>query len=355
MESTLTAEASLTTKTNNATTVAFHGDGKTYFGIWITNLLLTIVTFGIYGAWAKVRNHQYMYGNTEIDGHTFKYHAKPVQILIGRVIAIAGFSAFAVCLNILQQPLIAFAMMGVYFLALPWIINSGLRFSMRMTSYRNVRFNFKGTYGGAFKTFLLFPFLSVFTFYLITPWVLRRMHQYMLSNSYYGEEQFETNLQTHAFSKAFLSVLLIMFTALAIPAGLALTSGASLGDNMPVMIQVAFLVTYIIGYILGFACFQTMVRNHLYNNTRIPGVATLHSNLRVRDYVRVFGSNILAIVATLGFFTPWAAIRHAKLLASATTLTLHDGIEAVQDSAQANESAIGEEAADVFDLDLAIG
>lgn len=26
----------------------FHGDGKNYFGIWIVNILLTIVTLGIY-------------------------------------------------------------------------------------------------------------------------------------------------------------------------------------------------------------------------------------------------------------------------------------------------------------------
>ena len=177
----------------------------------------------------------------------------------------------------------------------------------------------------------------------------------MLSNSYYGEKQFETNLQTHAFTKAFLAILLSIFTAIAIPAGLALATGASFGEEMPLMIQATFFVTYLIAYLLGFASFQTMVRNHLFNNTQIPGVATLHSDLRIRDYFHVLATNIGAIVATLGFFTPWAAVRQARLLASATTLTLHAGIEAVQDDAQSSESAIGEEVADIFDLDLAIG
>lgn len=68
----------------------FHGNGKEYFGIWIVNILLTIVTLGIYSAWAKVRNLQYFYGNTELDGASFQFLAKPVTILKGRLIALAA-------------------------------------------------------------------------------------------------------------------------------------------------------------------------------------------------------------------------------------------------------------------------
>ena len=39
----------------------FRGDGAEYFKIWIVNILLTIVTLGIYSAWAKVRNNRYFY------------------------------------------------------------------------------------------------------------------------------------------------------------------------------------------------------------------------------------------------------------------------------------------------------
>ena len=34
----------------------FNGKGFEYFKIWIVNIFLTIVTLGIYSAWAKVRN-----------------------------------------------------------------------------------------------------------------------------------------------------------------------------------------------------------------------------------------------------------------------------------------------------------
>ena len=49
----------------------FRGNGGEYFRIWIVNLLLTIVTLGIYSAWAKVRRLRYFYGNTFLDGQSF--------------------------------------------------------------------------------------------------------------------------------------------------------------------------------------------------------------------------------------------------------------------------------------------
>jgi uncharacterized membrane protein YjgN (DUF898 family) len=59
----------------------FRGSGAEYFRIWIVNLLLTIVTLGIYSAWAKVRRLRYFYGNTYLDGHSFEFHGRPLAIL----------------------------------------------------------------------------------------------------------------------------------------------------------------------------------------------------------------------------------------------------------------------------------
>ena len=62
------------------TQVSFTGKAGDYFGIWIVNLLLSVVTLGIYSAWAKVRRMKYFYNNTLIDGVGFDYHAKPIAI-----------------------------------------------------------------------------------------------------------------------------------------------------------------------------------------------------------------------------------------------------------------------------------
>ena len=72
----------------------FTGRGGEYFGIWIVNLLLTIVTFGIYSAWAKVRRMQYFYRNTSLAGASFDYHGDPRAILKGRLIMFVLFVVY---------------------------------------------------------------------------------------------------------------------------------------------------------------------------------------------------------------------------------------------------------------------
>ena len=75
--------------------VEFTGKSGEYFKIWIVNVLFSILTLGIYSAWAKVRTNQYFHGHTSIGGHRFRYLAKPLQILKGRLIAVAVFIAYS--------------------------------------------------------------------------------------------------------------------------------------------------------------------------------------------------------------------------------------------------------------------
>ena len=86
----------------------FRGNGGEYFRIWIVNLLLTIVTLGIYSAWAKVRRLRYFYGNTYLDGHSFEFHGRPLAILKGRLIVFAAYLVFAFSAQL--KPAIAFVM-----------------------------------------------------------------------------------------------------------------------------------------------------------------------------------------------------------------------------------------------------
>src|SRR5882672_6169421 len=74
--------------------VQFTAAAGEYFRIWIVNLALTIVTLGIYSAWAKVRKRRYFYGHTRIDGEGFEYRANPVAILKGRLIAVAALAVY---------------------------------------------------------------------------------------------------------------------------------------------------------------------------------------------------------------------------------------------------------------------
>src|SRR5258707_2578357 len=74
--------------------VRFTGNGAEYFGIWIVNLLLTIVTLGIYSAWAKGRRLQYFFPPTEVAGSRFHFSGRRCRSLGGCRLALAGLDVF---------------------------------------------------------------------------------------------------------------------------------------------------------------------------------------------------------------------------------------------------------------------
>ncbi len=136
----------------------FHGRGGEYFGIWIVNILLTIVTLGLYSPWAHVRNKQYFYGNTELAGERFEYLATGKQIFLGRLIAGVLFIAF----SILYQTMFMLSIFILVFMMLlyPWVAQRSLRFNAAMTRYRGVRFGFVGSVKDAYVNFLGKPILA---------------------------------------------------------------------------------------------------------------------------------------------------------------------------------------------------
>src|SRR5437867_1956442 len=143
----------------------FTGSGAEYFGIWIVNLLLTIVTLGIYSAWAKVRRLQYFYRHTEMAGSSFDFHGSPGRILIGRVIALAMLIAYTYSVR-LPSPL-TFAVLAAMAIVMPWLLRNSFRFRLYNTSWRGTLFHFRGTVARAYRVFLLNGFLTVITLYVM--------------------------------------------------------------------------------------------------------------------------------------------------------------------------------------------
>ncbi|MDX5377776.1 MAG: DUF898 domain-containing protein, partial [Halomonas sp.] len=139
----------------------FSGNGFEFFRIWIVNILLGIVTLGIYSAWAKVRTLRYFYGNTRLDGASFEYLAEPLQILKGRLVAFGLLLLYMLVDQFI--PLIGAVLMLLFFCAFPWIMVRGLAFRNYYSAWRGVRFGFDGRIGEAYKVFLLWPLLGLLT------------------------------------------------------------------------------------------------------------------------------------------------------------------------------------------------
>ena len=155
---------------------AFTGSGREYFGIWIVNTLLKIVTLGAYSAWAKVRKRSYFYGNTLLNNSTFSYTADPKILFRGWLIAAVFFLLYSVSSKV--SPQLSTILVIVFFFILPWLIVKSRLFNLRNSSHRNIHFAFTPNYRDAYMVFIWFPFLIPFTLGLIFPYVVYRQKKF---------------------------------------------------------------------------------------------------------------------------------------------------------------------------------
>jgi len=332
----------------------FRGTGGEFFRIWIVNLALTLITLGIYSAWAKVRTRRYFYGHTAVAGHTFDYHASPVRILIGRAIAVGLLIAYN--LAGLVSPLLSAPMAILFVAVIPWLIVAAQRFNARNTSYRNVRFNFTGTYGGAFKAFLLWPLAGVLTLGGLMPLAHRARNYFYINKHTFGGRPFATQFPVWNIYKIYLQALLMLIGVIVIVAlavgvvavGLPQSSGPRAGAGI---VGGAIGVA---GYLAIFAYVGAKAFNLSVSNTVIDGCHRLSATLSPWSMVWIGVSNLLLILVTLGVFYPWARVRMARYMAQNMSLQATTNLDEFTSEVFATQSAVGEEIAGFFDFDIGL-
>jgi len=168
--------------------VLFTGNGWEYFKIYFVNIMLSILTLGIYSAWAKVRNKRYFYGHTSLAGSSFDYHARPMQILKGRAIVVTIIILYE--LSVTFVPFITPVFTLLFFFGIPFLIARATKFNMQYSSYRQIRFNFIGEYLYVFFHFIVLPITSLFTLGLAYPYAIYKQRQYIANNTKYGNALF---------------------------------------------------------------------------------------------------------------------------------------------------------------------
>ncbi len=343
--------------------LSFTGSASEYFGIWIVNILLTIITVGIYSAWAKVRRNRYFYGNTVLLGRAFEYHAKGKQILIGRLIVFAYLVVYNVLLNV--YPLAGIVLVVVILFFVPWLVMRGLRFSARVTSYRNVRFDFVGKVGGAFLAFLVGPVLATISFGILTPLASRWMYRYIGNNLRYGGKAFTTDPQLGPIYKTWLLSALIIVLGFVVIGTVVLANisiFAAMVDNsgaVPPEMQAGMFMLMtlsILSFYLSFGVaalfYRAGVRNVAWSATLFDGKHQVLSDMSRFRYVWIVISNIVVTVLTLGLMRPWAAVRSARYVNEHTAIRFDGDVGEILAAAEQEGMAVGAEFMDFEGFDF---
>ena len=390
--------------------LVFNGNGTEYFRIWIVNLFLSILTLGIYSAWAKVRSKRYFYGNTLLDNSGFEYHATPIMILKGRLIAIA-FLLLAIFAGYIH-PIAELVVFVFIALLTPLVIWRSLIFNAKMSSYRNVRFGFDA---GAFPLYLyllLLPFapllialvvlwmqkatgmttlasagdeeainasamvmvstigMAIGATYLLIPFIQKSINSYYFNGHKFGQGNFGAKLETLTYYLIYLKVLGIVIAGsliIGILISLVLgtfgqdlqarfaASGPGMTPRAGTMSGILFLIPFIAIATWLKAYMESRFRNYSLGQLELDSVATFRSGIKVNKLFWIQFTNVLMLICSLGLAYPWAVVRLTRYKLSTLDANLYGDVDQFVTQMQAKQSALGEELGEAFDLDLDLG
>ncbi len=370
--------------------IEFTGSGSEYFRIWIVNLLLMFVTFGIYYPWAKVRRLRYFHANTLVGGEPLGFHADPKKMLKGYILVGVLFALYSAAGNFSALAgFIAFVIVAAIW---PSLLKSSMQFRLANTSWRGLRFRFNGSVGGAYRAVvpLFVPSLVILaavigvvdtqkppSWYLATvglvglvtllvfPWLLWNLKQYQ--HNHYALASLQTTFKATlgAFYQLFFKTLGVLLLPLGLVLGLLLVvvlgkSGFSFSSPLRSGISPGMVASFVLA---GFAAVATtLVIARPYLTARLQnlvwtrtGNASLRfiSDLRFASLLWLTVKNWLLVVLTLGLYWPFAAVAVARLRLQAITVkTRIDPNTLVSQIRSHQGEAAGDAAGDLFGLDI---
>ena len=317
----------------------FTGTGGEYFGIWLANLVLSILTVGIFSAWAKVRRRRYFLGNTKVLGDGFEYHATGIMILKGRLVALAVFAAYF-GVGLLDAAIQAvFAIVGIFIL--PWAINRSNKFNARMTSWRNVRFDWNGTYWGVAKVTLLWPVLAFISLGILLPFSARASREYTIRCHSLGRAPFSAAIPVSQAYRALGKTFLFGGVLLALA-----PFAIFLGDHFLTFIQQneeTILYAVLLVAIALPICFQMFMRNVAINAMSLGNMARFRSDIHVLRFLWIVVSNLVVTVFSFLLLYPWAAVRSYRYQASCIAVVPLVDDTGLVDAEIGKVGAVGEE------------
>lgn len=304
---------------------SFHGTGKTLFGISIVNVLLSIITLGLYYPWAKAAIMRYNYSETEFLGSRFVFHGTGKEMFFGLMKAILVIGVVVLLVLSCQYLGVPF-LIPIFYLAfivliLPFAIVGSLRYRASRSSWRGIHFSYNGSVKSMAKVILRGVFFTLITFGIYGAWFTIDVIDEVSENLHWGNIRFK-------------------FTG----------EG---GDYFWINFGGIFL-SYIT---LGIYSFKFMSNRHnfMVNNTRMiqgQNKGTFVAHTTGMKFFKLIMGNLLIIVFTLGIGFAWAIVRHLNFLAENTEVRGRIDFDGLEQGEVNVGNATGEGFFDAMDFEL---
>jgi len=333
----------------------FGGDAREYFRIWVVNLALSIVTLGIFSAWAKVRSERYFYGNTRIAGVPFEYLAKPWPILKGRLIAVVLFGGYVLAGQFSIK--LQLGMAALIAVLTPWLIVRGAAFRARYSAWRGINFRFVPDYAEAYVRYLLLYVGMIATLGILYPFIKAKQRAFLVEHHRYGGSWFSFRATPGQFYPPYLiawGVLTAWMFAVAITAGLLVFAFVQAGNHGPPgWFVYAYIVPMYSGYFVVWAFLAAALANLVYNHTDL-GTHRFRSTLKGHRLLWIYAGNTVAILISVGFLIPWAKVRLARYRAQSLSVLASGDLANFRAETKSDIGAAAAEVDGLFDIDIGL-
>jgi uncharacterized membrane protein YjgN (DUF898 family) len=308
--------------------LTFHGSGGTLLGIHVVNVLFILLTLGVYYCWAKTRVRRYLFSGTAFEGDRFAYHGTGKELFFGFLRAFGVFLVPIIVLTIVRDQLdvdpriktgAAFLISVLFLIFIPVAMVGSRRYRLTRTSWRGIRFSFRGKAWAFIPVFLKGYFLSGLTFGLYYPFYLTRRQEFMVSNSYFGNERFGFDGRGWELFRSFVLSILLTIPTLGV----------------------------------CWIWYLARKRRFFWDHTRF-GAARFRSTATGGALLGLYVVNALLLLSTVGLAWPWVRVRNIRFAFRYLSLEGPLDLERVQQQAQF-ASATGEGLAGFLDTGFDLG
>jgi uncharacterized membrane protein YjgN (DUF898 family) len=339
----MTPAATATPHTGPHTGFVYDGRLGELYGIFLPNLLWTILTLTVFRFWAKTRMRRYLWSRTSLNGDRFEYTGTGGEMFIGFLIVMPFYVLFILGSQLAyyhpdvdEGLLVALQSVGaILILYLVFVAQyAAQRYRLTRTLWRGIRGGMTGSpWIWGLKAFF-FAFLSLLTLSLAWPWSQMRLLGDRINNSYFGDAKAQAAPASKpVYGRYIIGIVISGVATIIIMAALGFATyavmqwlGLDLEDPEALEQSRAFYwssmaiggIAYLllsIAYIIAFSFYQTAVFREVARKLELGGLRFATRVTSGRLIARYVG-NLLIIVFTLGLGLPIAIHRTMLFLAA---------------------------------------
>ncbi len=313
-----------------------YGEGGTLLGIHIVNVLLTLVTLGIYYFWAKVRVRRYLFSQTEFAGDRFSYHGTGAEVLRGTVKAALvfgvpylglSFGPQLAGMDIYTRTLSGWAAGLLLLIFIPVAIVSARRYRLSRTSWRGITLSFRGKTRDFINLWVKGYLLTGLTLGLYYPYFSAKKHAFLTTHSYFGSRSFSFQGEGKALVKSFLLPYCLTPVVMSVPVAGFLSMVSSLMKNPGDISAIPSIgATTVAGLAAAFLLLRLLWLSYGLKEQRYfweqagLGDASFRFSATLWPYLKLKALNLLLLLATVGLAWPWTTIRNLRFVVNHLTL-----------------------------------